>query len=601
MACMCWRAVARHAACGGGGGGGGGAWRVATGVARVAFSGVGRVAAAHTQAGQRQLPSQAYMRATTAGDITMDPAQLEALVLLDKLHSELCAFDPSPVQAHDEHVVHRYKQIKQERIKEAVREHEDTQRKLYGFTEDDKAFERHAQELKVDTKVLEEDLDNVDLPQLTTAPRGVYLWGSVGCGKSMLMDLFYDTLPVKQKLRIHFHSFMRDTLQHLHRLSFLCDEEHRAKYDHNMTHLVAKNIARQARVLCFDEMQIPDVGTAGILYRLFTHLHDYGVVVVATSNRPPCDLYQGHFKEALFEPFVRVVEENCSVFRVDSDVDYRELMPEAADHQGMFADPIFVGDDATDILQETWETLTEDKRVRPASVHVFGRNVSIPHSTREGHAYFDFSYLCGSALGPADYLAIARQFHSVFLAGIPKLRMSSRNEARRFITLIDALYECRTKLFAAVELPIDRLFLEVDDTDHDRFEIMHGDMLGEMMYDLGRDGPDVYKNMLFTGEEELFASKRCISRLNEMRSPSYLSQPHQPGLGMVGIDAAFLELGSNTGVFDVENAAPSASATAAARDWLSKRDARAKPKFTDKHFWGFGWWESLLGRKRKGR
>ncbi|EDQ89491.1 uncharacterized protein MONBRDRAFT_25180 [Monosiga brevicollis MX1] len=538
-------------------------------------------------------PLAAYYQRVEEQHLRLDHAQVVAGQHLQRLHDELSRYTPPLLGDYDAHVRLECKRARQRQQRQLLEDHERQMDELYGFAGAEKA--RHMSS------------EAAMLPSLKEPPQGVYLWGPVGCGKSMLMDLFFAGAPVQddRKLRIHFHSFMRDVLAHLHRLSLNCTSTQRATYNDNLIQLIAKGIAQQAYVLCFDEMQVPDVATAGILYRLFQHLQDYGVVVVATSNRPPAELYNGHFREALFEPFVRILEERTEVLKVEGEADYRVLMRGGASAvegtRAAFLDPYCFGQHARRDLWETWELATEGQahahdsgmqQISVATVPVLGRDVVIPRASDDRQAYFTFQELCAAPLGPADYLAIARQFQAVFLEGVPRLSMSTRNEARRLISLVDALYECKTKLYASFDIALERLFVDVEDPEGDRFEIMHGEMMAQIFYDLGMDetrrhDASPFQSNLFSGEEEIFASKRCISRLQEMQSPMYGTSDHQAKLGFVELDPGALDYG-----LEVAASAPSADAVTQPR-----ADRRNKPKFGAKHFWGAGWWESILERR----
>eukprot|EP00045_Choanoeca_perplexa_P012771 m.141555 g.141555 ORF g.141555 m.141555 type:complete len:593 (+) comp16129_c0_seq1:116-1894(+) len=545
-----------------------------------------------------QSPLERYQDEVEHLNIKLDPVQMSALEPLERLHHALRTYRAQSLRDRDSHVLHRCKMELKRRQERELAAFEKEQEELYGFAGEEKMKEI-AVAPELDQQLLTTDLaaEAKELPPLQAPPKGVYLWGPVGCGKSMLMDIFHDTapLPADQKLRIHFHSFVRDVLASLHRLNQHATTTQRQRYADNMVQLVAKNIASQATLLCFDEMQIPDVGSAAVLYRLFHHLHDYGVVMVATSNRAPDTLYQGHFKESLFDPFLDVIETQNEVLEMSTTTDYRRLMEKVSrssdGNQTSFTDPYFFGPARVQSLRQAWNALTKEERVMPSSVYVFGRNVSIPESTQSGAAYFDFATLCSSPLGAADYLAIARQSHSVFLQGIPKLTMTTRNEARRFITLVDALYECKTKLYADFALPMERLFIDVEDHEADAMDIMHREMMTQIFHDLKEDDgqTNINKITLFTGEEEVFASKRCISRLQEMRSPMYMSGQHQPSLGAVRLDSSTLDYGRDND--DIADKDPNPAS--------SHENRRKKPVFGSRHFFGAGWWEAVLAKKAK--
>ncbi len=283
--------------------------------------------------------------------------------------------------------------------------------------------------------------------------RGIYICGDVGRGKSMLMDLFFKTAPITQKRRVHFHAFMQDVHGRIKSWRDLSDADRRLQSkklqlppngdDPIMP--VAKQIARQAYLLCFDEFQVSDVADALILGRLFDALFSFGVVVVATSNRGPQDLYQGGINRELFLPFIAMFEERLDILALDAAMDYR--LDRIKGLQVYFAP---LGEESDAGLDLAWAALNGEAHPVACDIEVKGRTLHFEICSN-GALRESFTKLCGSALGPGDYLAIAARFHTVFIDGIPKLTQTNRNEAKRFVTLIDALYEHRVKLFASAE------------------------------------------------------------------------------------------------------------------------------------------------------
>jgi cell division protein ZapE len=310
-------------------------------------------------------------------------------------------------------------------------------------------------------------------------PRGIYLWGDVGRGKSMLMDLFYDQLQVRRKRRVHFHAFMLEVHSRI-----AAERETQAG---NPIPPVAEAMVADARLFAFDELVVNNMADAAILSRLFAELFDRGVTIVATSNRPPADLYKDGLNRELFLPFIDLLGERMDVLALNGPVDYR------LDRLGRM-DTWLVpnGPEATAALSAAFFRLTdyppEDGAHVPSLELPVGkaRALTVPKALK-GVAVFSFKKLCGEARGAPDYLAIARRFHTVILVGIPKLGPENRNEAARFVTLIDALYEHKVKLLAAADAP------------------------PETLYEAG-DGR--------------FEFQRTVSRLNEMRSEDYLAKGH---------------------------------------------------------------------------
>jgi len=311
-----------------------------------------------------------------------------------------------------------------------------------------------------------------------TTPRGLYLWGGVGRGKSMLMDLFFDCLAIEKKRRVHFSEFMLEVHGRI--------AAERAKELGDPIAPVAAALAEETRVLAFDEMMVTNSPDAMILSRLFTALIEAGVTVVTTSNRAPADLYKNGLNREHFLPFIALVEERLDVLALNGPTDYRR------DRLGAVETWLVPnGPEATAQLSAAFFRLTDfstdDREHVPSEeLPVGGRTLHVPKSLK-GVAVFSFKRLCGEARGAADYLAVARRFHTVIVVGIPKLGPENRNEAARFVALIDALYEHKVKLLAAADAQPDQLY----ETGDGRFEF-----------------------------------ERTVSRLEEMRSEDYLAEGH---------------------------------------------------------------------------
>ena len=317
-------------------------------------------------------------------------------------------------------------------------------------------------------------------PSGESGPRGVYLWGGVGRGKSMLMDLFHETLSIPEKRRVHFHAFMLE----VHALL----REERKKELGDPIPPVATRLADGLRVLAFDEMVVNNSADAMIMSRLFRALIvDRGLTVVTTSNRPPADLYRDGLNREHFLPFIDLIERELEVMALNGPVDYRlERLG------GMPTWHVPNGAEATAQVREAFFRLTDYKPEDAAHVPSAeldmggGRSLFVPKSLK-GVAVFSFKRLCGSPLGAADYLAIARTYHTVIIVGIPVMGPDDRNEAARFVTLVDALYENRVKLLATA------------------------DAEPESLYKAG-DGS--------------FEFERTVSRLKEMQSADYMAEGH---------------------------------------------------------------------------
>ncbi|MGC8203011.1 cell division protein ZapE [Aliiroseovarius sp. PTFE2010] len=275
-------------------------------------------------------------------------------------------------------------------------------------------------------------------------PRGLYMWGGVGRGKSMLMDLFHEAAPVPSR-RVHFHAFMQEIHTGLAR-------ERDAGVDEPLSK-IAKAVAKDVRLLCFDEMQITDITDAMIVGRLFDLLFEERVVVVTTSNRVPDDLYKDGLNRQLFRPFIDLIKERMVVHHLHSPVDYRQGR--------LTGTPVYftpADAQARTAMDDIWHDLTGGEAA-PLKLIVKKREVVLP-AYRNGIARARFWDLCGTMLGPGDYLAVADAVKVLLLEDIPQLGRSNFNEAKRFVTLIDALYEAKVRLVASAAAPPEQLYVE---------------------------------------------------------------------------------------------------------------------------------------------
>lgn len=314
------------------------------------------------------------------------------------------------------------------------------------------------------------------------SPRGIYIHGDVGRGKSMLMDLFYESAEEKRKRRVHFHAFMQEVHERIH--------DYRQQLKKGLVKgddpipPVASDLSKSARLLCFDEFQVKDIADASILGRLFEALFSAGVIVVATSNRIPDELYQGGLNRHRFLPFIDLLKTRVDVLYLDSPTDYR--LDRLKGYPVWFKP---IGSAARNEMDNAFIRMTGGADAIRATLSVKGREVVIP-SSAQGVARFEFTDLCAANLGAADYLELARTFHTVFIDNIPILSPERRNEAIRFVNLIDALYEHKVKLLASAE---------ADPTE---------------LYPLG---------------DSAFEFRRTASRLYEMQSEDYFSLGHNSG------------------------------------------------------------------------
>ena len=322
--------------------------------------------------------------------------------------------------------------------------------------------------------------------QAGEALKGLYVYGEVGRGKTMLMDLFFETSAVVRKRRVHFHEFMADVHERVH--VYRQEIKNGETNELDPIQRTAAAIAEESWLLCFDEFHVTDIADAMILGRLFTRLFELGVVMVATSNLAPSDLYKDGLNRALFLPFIALLERQCEVVRLEARIDFRL--------EKLTGVPTwYVPDDAKAdaALDEAWRRLAGGHAGVPHELTVKGHAVRIPKAAM-GVARFSFSDLCEQPLAAIDYLRIAHEFHTVILDHIPVMDYARHNEAKRFIILIDTLYDNSVKLLASAQAQPDELYTATEGYEANEF-------------------------------------KRTASRLIEMRSQAYLGLPHGPKQG----------------------------------------------------------------------
>jgi len=356
-------------------------------------------------------------------------------------------------------------------------------------------------------------------------PNGVYLWGTVGGGKTMLMDMYFDTLEgldssIKCR-RVHYHDFMQDVHRRMHEAKKKAPPRDISRWDtyqpFDPVPPVGDSIIEECWMLCLDEFQVTDIADAMILKQLFAYLFDKGIILVATSNRPPDDLYKNGIQRSNFLPFIDMLKEKCHIVSLDPGVDYRRKNLGGADK--LYFNKSDPEEDAETNLNAIFKFMAakETDDVKEMTIRIKGRDVHF-NKACGGLLDCEFDELCARPLWTNDYLKLTQVFHTVIIRNIPVLSQKNRSEARRFICLIDTLYDHKLRVVASGAVPYWDLFKNE--------EISHEERLQEsrlLIDDLGLKAADKgsLDSGVFSGEEELFAFDRTVSRLTEMQTKDY--------------------------------------------------------------------------------
>ncbi|KAK7197854.1 ATPase [Novymonas esmeraldas] len=456
-------------------------------------------------------PSQAYQQLVSRGEISNDQNQISALPVFDRLYDDLVKY------AKDS-----------KRVNAPKRQVELRPPNRMGIIPS--FFLRREQEKKVD-QALNDDEKAVYHP--LSHVKGLYVWGGVGCGKTMLMDLLYDNAPHEiRKRRLHFHQFMLDVQRTSHMIRYKTKEEmqdpsnrsNMVSYNTsddrrrtpdaeiNLFDEVAQRMISDVELLCFDEVAVSDVANAMILKRLFHSFYKIGLVVIFTSNRPPEELYKGGLNRGGFIPFIDLVRKQCVIHHMKSNIDHR-LLGHQAD---TYLTPLNSENDVK--FEKLFLEMCKAMPATERKLEVFGRDVVVPRACG-GVCYFHFFELCGDEKSTADYQVIAQTFHTIFINGVPQFAYENSNVKNRFLLLIDTLYEhrCKVVVYAMVE-PQQLQAPQEESAGKIASAGQHFDQLSEFERESGTKLMDM--------DDSAFQMERCVSRLFEMRTKEYLETPH---------------------------------------------------------------------------
>lgn len=579
-------------------------------------------------------PLHIYQNKVASGELKPDESQLRVAAELQKLYHRLK--DYTPPQDFQRKVSALQAQLLEIEKEAAGEDVAATKKKAVKpwYKPDLKSLEM------VKTLTDEEELINFPSPQ------GLLIHGEVGCGKSMLMDMFADSLPHQSKKRIHYNNFMLSLYGSIHRLTqerqgrlksaeaFLGKDSDVLLTDYILLEL-AQDMIDNHTVLLLDEFMLPDMAAAKIVKTLFIYYFKFGGVLVATSNRLPRDLYATNFSKTQFESFLTILQARCVTHNMNSDTDYREVLSgeEAAEGER----PVIkyhVNDPAGDQKwEETVKALCPSSEGKEEEILVYGRPLVVPW-VKDGVAMFKFDQLIERPLAAADFISLASRYHTIILDEVPVMTLAKKNEARRLITLLDAVYECRCQLIIRAEASPDSLFFpEIDDPEKMKEEAdiaaqeMYSDTLQDIenphrpnvaFYDspTGQRKEDSQKvvkptnfadTTAFTGEDEKFAYKRAVSRLKEMtQSPHWKVDKWTP---LPDSDRPWEVFTKSESYKEQESKrafTDEAASLASMGFGPVKTVAPNAPKFNESHFWSMISWgdrvakDEIAARWRKG-